>query len=78
MLIADVQIDSGFRQPQKEANMKTRERLLLMALGGLLVLSGMVLGQKQTGLVQAEVAGQEPDDIILTVTLSQLHVKDWR
>ena len=58
--------------------MKTRERLLFMALGGLLVLSGMVLGQKQTGLVQAEVAGQELDDIILTVTLSQLHVKDWR
>ena len=78
MLIDDVQIDSGFRQPQKETNMKTRERLLFMALGGLLVLSGMVLGQKQTGLVQAEVAGQEPDDIILTVTLSQLHVKDWR
>ena len=78
MLIAGVQIDSGCRQPQKEANMKTRERLLFMALGGLLVLSGMVLGQKQTGLVQAEVAGQELDDIILTVTLSQLHVKDWR
>ena len=58
--------------------MKTKERLLFMALGGLLVLSGMVLGQKKTGLVQAEVAGQEPDDIILTVTLSQLHVKDWR
>ena len=57
MLIADVQIDSGFRQPQKETNMKTRERLLFMALGDLLVLSGTVLGQKQTGLVQAEVAG---------------------
>jgi len=56
MLIADVQIDSGFRQPKKEANMKNRERLLFMALGGLLVLS-MLLGRKQTGLVQAEVAG---------------------
>ncbi len=44
--------------------MKTRERLLFMALGGLLVLAGMILSQFVFSPVQAEVAGQEPDDII--------------
>ena len=35
-----------------------------MALGGLLVLAGMILGQFVFGRVQAEAAGQEPDGII--------------
>ena len=35
-----------------------------MALGGLLVLAGMILDQFVFSPVQAEVAGQEPDDII--------------
>ena len=44
--------------------MKTKERLLFMAFGGLLVLAGMIVGQFVLSPVQAEVAGQEPDDII--------------
>ena len=44
--------------------MKTKERLLFMALGGLLVLAGMVLGQFLFSPAQAEVDGQEHDDII--------------
>ncbi len=44
--------------------MKTRERLLFMALGGLLVLAGMIVGQFVFSPVQAEVAGQKLDDII--------------
>ena len=30
--------------------MKTRERLLFMALGGLLVLAGMIVNQSQLGI----------------------------
>ena len=44
--------------------MKTRERFLFMALGGLLVLAGIIVGQFVFSPVQAEVASQEPDDII--------------
>ena len=44
--------------------MKTKERLLFMALGGLLVLAGIIVGQFVFSPVQAEVAAQEPDDII--------------
>jgi len=45
--------------------MKTKERLLFMALGGLLVLAGMIGGQFVFSPVQAEVAGQEPDDELI-------------
>ena len=44
--------------------MKTRERLLFMTLGGLLVLAGMILDQFVFNLVQAGVSSQEPDDIV--------------
>ena len=44
--------------------MKTRERLLFMMLGGLLVWVGMILGQFVFSSAQADVAGQEPGDII--------------
>lgn len=44
--------------------MKTKERLLFMVLGGLLVLAGVMLGQFVFSPARAEVAGQEPDDII--------------
>ena len=41
-----------------------KERLLFMALGGLLVLAGMIVSQFVFSPVQAEVASQDPDDII--------------
>ena len=40
-----------------------KERLLFMALGGLLVLAGMIVDKFVFSPVQAEVASQEPDDI---------------
>ena len=60
--------------------MKTKERLLFMALGGLLVLAGMIVSQFVFSPVQAEVTSQEPDDIIHHGHgyFSQLHVKVWR
>ena len=39
--------------------MKTRERLLFMALGGLLVLAGMIVGQFVFSPVQAQAGAQD-------------------
>jgi len=42
-----------------EVTMKTRERLLFMALGGLLVLADMIVGQFVFSPVQAQVSAQD-------------------
>ena len=42
--------DRPFQPKKRRIDMKTRERLLFMALGGLLVLAGMVAGQSQLGI----------------------------
>ena len=53
--------------------MKTKERLLFMALGGLLVLAGMIVGQFMFSSVQAQDGAQ--DATFKTVRcLSLIHI----
>ena len=54
--------------------MKTRERLLFMALGGLLVLAGMIVGQFMFSPVQAQAGAQ--DATFKTVWCERLIVGD--
>ena len=54
--------------------MKTRERLLFMALGGLLVLAGMILGQFLFSPVQAQDGAQ--DATFKTVKCERLEVRN--
>lgn len=54
--------------------MKTRERLLFMALGGLLVLAGMIVGQFMFSSVQAQDGAQ--DATFKTVRCERLVVGD--
>lgn len=54
--------------------MKTRERLLFMALGGLLVLAGMIVGQFVFSTAQAQDGAQ--DVVFRTVRCEDLIVGD--
>ena len=55
--------------------MKTGERLLFMALGGLLVLAGMILGQFVFSTAQAQ-AGAQDFATFKTVRCERLEVGD--
>ena len=54
--------------------MKTRERLLFMVLGGLLVLAGMILGQFVFSTAQAQAGAQ--DAMFKTVKCERLEVRN--